>query len=251
MERSHYWIWKDAQIGGSLSESSWRDRRKLGKPILKGQCVSFMVSWVTECPDGCRPCVWYSGDTTNETHCGFDVHSERQWLHSAVPFLCPRTAGSTHFHRSNDVYTPSVCRHSLDTARFAHHKISLRPRLNPRFCNCRIWQRTVTCGHMSRRGNNALVETMATCPFANDCRKYDTSLRNNRLFFVNSNLLLRSHDSFIRDTWHARTVFIILHVVGTGPQWPSEHLGITLEPNKWLAKTVQQLLALSNASVVW
>jgi len=169
-KRSQYWIWKDVQISGSLSEPSWRDRRKIAKTILKGQCVPFMVSLFTGCPDGCRPSLWYSGDTTDEALCGFDVHSKRQWLHSAVPFLCPRTASSTHFQRSN-VYTSYLCRHGLDTARLAHHKISLRPRLKPRFCNCRIWERSVTCGHMSRCENNALVETLATCPFATDCRQ--------------------------------------------------------------------------------
>ena len=213
-----------------------------------------MVPLVTGCPDGCRPCVWYSGG-----------HNKRStlWVWCAqqqtVTALYRAVPMPSHVPRTSKAVTTSthhLCRHGSDTARFTRHQISLRPRLKPPFCNCRIWQRSVTCGHMSRRGNNALVETLATCPFDTDCQQmWHKSEESQTFLFVKSNLLLRSHDSFILDTCHVQTDSIIRHIVGTGSQWPDEHLGIILEqtclPNKSLVRTVQQLLASPNVSVVW
>ena len=128
-----------------------------------------MVPLVTGCPDGCRPCVWYSGG-----------HNKRStlWVWCAqqqtVTALYRAVPMPSHVPRTSKAVTTSthhLCRHGSDTARFTRHQISLRPRLKPPFCNCRIWQRSVTCGHMSRRGNNALVETLATCPFDTDCQQ--------------------------------------------------------------------------------
>lgn len=174
---------------------------------------------------------------------------------ATVTALCRAVPMPSHAPRTSKAVTTSthhsLCPHGLETARFTYHQFSLQPCS----CNC-VFDKNLSLVETSRRGNNALVETLATCPFDTDCRQmWHKSEESQTFVSVKSNLLLRSHDSFILDTWHVRTVCIIRHIVGTGSQWPGEHLWIIFEqaclPNKSLVWTVQQLLALSNVTVVW
>lgn len=42
--------------------------------------------------------------------------------------------------------------------------------IKPHSLDWYIWQTCITCGHSPRRGNGALAEIQATCPFLADCR---------------------------------------------------------------------------------